>query len=103
MKYLTIHSTRICLLNNGLNTRDQGLDDNTLECKFSVSNIQSLFGTLSPLLWTLDWQVQHPFPSMREASRLFTREMLLPFLTIVDTTENLAITLLSTLSPSTQR
>ena len=46
MKYSTLHVTLICLLNNSLSTLDKFLADNVPECKFSISQNQSLFGML---------------------------------------------------------
>ena len=55
MKSVTLHASGNWHLNTGVSTLEQSLADNWPECKFSVLQNQSLFGTLFILLETLNW------------------------------------------------
>ena len=109
-----LHVTRICHPQTGLRIFVKDLAENLLECEFSISPNQSLFGTL--FILSITSIVRDSIPSSQRGNPQhtslevlsrglirFTRETIIPFLTFVATKEKLALALFTTFPASTQR
>ena len=113
VKTVTLHDSVNWQPNNVLSTLEQGLADNGQTAKFMSSQngsiLNSPHSSLDPLLSGQDsprLQDETSRPAsviLNTGSYKITRETLLNFLTILDTTNKFSVALINTLTASTQR